>query len=226
MDFPLFTSDELKAHLAASGRRGLALDIDETLARTDHQWLDVFFERFGVPPGGRTRDELIAEYQFIERMPFWSKEDQRELAEEFLHSNEFQVKIPLIENAHHRANEIARIVPIVAYVTARPVSVAEGTRTWLRTHGFPEAPLVLRPLETDHYQRNAWKAGVLRSLYPNVLGIVDDNQGLVDELGAEYPGTVFIYAQPSHPMAGARVIPCADWDAVVEAVRRHPDMVK
>jgi hypothetical protein len=226
MDFPLFTPDELKDHLAASGRRGLALDIDETLARTDHQWLDVFFERFGVPPGGKTRDELIAEYQFIEHMPFWSKEDRTQLAEEYLHSNEFQMKIPLIENAHHRVNEIAEIVPIVAYVTARPKSVEEGTRTWLRAHGFPAAPLVLRPLETDHYERNAWKAGVLKRLYPEVLGIVDDNQGLVDELGSDYPGTVFIYARPAHPKAGARVIPCADWDAVVDAIRRHPGMVK
>lgn len=53
-----------------------------------------------------------------------------------------------------------------------------------------------------------------------MLGIVDDNPGLVDNLSASYPGSLFLYDIKQHDRNDIDIIPCLTWDDVVEAVKQ------
>jgi 5'(3')-deoxyribonucleotidase len=216
MNFPLLPPEELKMHLQALGRKGLALDIDETLSYTNRHWMKVSLDRLPLPEG-YLREELLASNAPLET--YWSEDVLLERLGDLLHSNEFNSGISIIENADHAVNEINGIVPILAYITARPVSVVLSTQQWLARHGFPEAPLIMMPVDEDHIKRNRWKANVLRLLYPEILGIVDDNPGLSIDLAENYAGMVFVYNSTVHPNQNERIIPCPDWDSVKNAVR-------
>jgi hypothetical protein len=217
MNFPLLKPEELKSELQKSSRRGLALDIDETLSYTNRHWMQTALDRLPFPEGC-VREELLMSNAPLET--YWPEDVLLERLGDLLHSNEFNSGISIIENANHAVNEINGIVPILAYITARPVSVAESTQQWLARHGFPEAPLIMMPVEEDHIKRNRWKANVLRLLYPEILGIVDDNPGLSVELSENYEGMVFVYSSSVHPNQNDHIIPCPDWNSVNEAVKR------
>ncbi len=57
---------------------------------------------------------------------------------------------------------------IAVYVTIRPLGVAPGTQEYLASHGFPSAPIILRPDDIAHSDGNKWKAEVLHMLYPKI----------------------------------------------------------
>jgi hypothetical protein len=141
-----------------------------------------------------------------------------------IHSEKFNETIPLIENANHVVNEIKKRVPIVAYITARPVTVLEATKRWLVQHGFPEAPILMRPLdlkvsEADLKSRNQWKSKLLAELYPEVKGIIDDNIGLADELHElGYKGTHYLYGRKVEKNL-PHVVVCPTWGSVLENLR-------
>jgi hypothetical protein len=214
MNFPLLKPEELKARLLKNGLSGLALDIDETLSQTNRHWMEIALDRLPFPEG-YTREELLKSSAPLET--YWKEDFLLETLGDLLHSDEFNSEIQLIENVNHHINELCGIIPVVAYITARPASVEKSTREWLSRHGFPDAPLVMMPVEEDHIKRNNWKANVLRSLHPQVAGIVDDNPGLSAELSENYEGVVFVYGSSLHPNQNHRIIPCPDWDAVKNA---------
>ncbi len=127
--------------------------------------------------------------------------------------------MPLIENANHIVQKINEIVPIVGYLTIRPKTVIEGTRIWLRKHELPEAAILARPASLPTTEGNKWKAGVLDFLYPQVLGIVDDNPAIVDHLLTDYKGTIYLFDSVEAIGGGIKVVPCRTWPDVHAQVK-------
>jgi len=213
----------LKRKLKDRGISGLALDIDETLSDTTPHWFDhmINFHK----PEGFSREEIIKKYKFLEDVPEWQTEEAYKYMEQTLHSNEFNENIPLIEDAHKTVQEINKIIPIVAYITARPATVYGGTLKWLRKHNFPEAELITRPpevsLEDFNLNKNKWKARVLEDLFPEILGIVDDNSILAHQLEAlNYQGTLYLYGRQDEEFKNNEyLVVCPTWQDVLRSVK-------
>jgi hypothetical protein len=113
------------------------------------------------------------------------------------------------------------LVPIVAYLTVRPQLVLTATAKWLKKHNLPEATIIARPDNIPYEQGNIWKAAMLEKLYPQIIGIVDDNPGLVDALSETYPGVVFMYGRVDHPKKRINIIPSKTWQDVVHHSRTY-----
>jgi hypothetical protein len=128
--------------------------------------------------------------------------------------DKLQEQFPLIETSSEMVQKLIAVVPVILYSTVRPANVKKGTLNWLNKHGFPEAPALFRPTRIAHADGNKWKALVLSKLYPQVVGIVDDNPGLIDFLPSDYPGVVFLYDHEEAPKTTLNVIPCKTWELV------------
>lgn len=209
--------DELKNSLEAEDVKGIALDIDETLSHTVQYWFSRMQNLFGNPEN-LTVTEMITKYRYSYKVPYWQTQDVHEWIEVQLHSNEVQVELPLIKGAVDGVNELNKIVPVVAYITARPDSVYDGTVTWLENHKFPRVPVLTRPDYVEPRNGNKWKAAVLEHLQQNVVAIVDDNPGLIEHFTQDYNGTVFLYNYTEQLTSNATVIPCESWDDVLTKV--------
>ncbi|MDP3837101.1 MAG: hypothetical protein Q8Q67_03290 [bacterium] len=195
---------------------GIAVDIDETLSWTIGYWIEEMQKKFGNPEN-LTIKEMVEKYRYTQNVPYWQHEEALEWVDLKINSNETQEMLPLIDGSSAYLKKINKIVPIVAYITARPERVIEGTRKWLNKHKFPEAPVICRPNEVESSKGNEWKAKVIESLYPNVWGIIDDNAKLLDFLSADYKGKVFMYEHGDnlgYPFA----IACKDWLTVYEQI--------
>lgn len=212
--------DQLKQELINAGLSGLALDIDETLSLTVMRWVQLLQAEFGNPEQ-LTFQQVRDRYLYTANVPYWQSPEALAFHEHLRGDDVIHESMPVIEGAIQGARDLTSIIPIVLYPTVRPVSVVRGTEKWLKASGFPDAPVFARPHGIPHSQGNAWKAGVLRSLYPYVQGIVDDNPGLVDHLSPDYPGVVFVYNNTDHPKRSDRVIPCPTWDDVVSNARNY-----
>ena len=129
--------------------------------------------------------------------------------------------VAVIEDALPALKKISPIIPIVAYLTARPERMRSITEPWLKRHGFPERKLIMCPDELPIENKHEWKAQALEQLYPEVIGIIDDNPIICQHLSKEYPGVVFLYNHSGdgvdHPAAQS----CSDWNDVVQKVTNY-----
>lgn len=198
---------------------GLAVDIDETLSYTIGHLVSKLQENFGNPENLSVK-EIIEKYRYTQNVPYWQHAEAKEWIDKEIHSNELQENLPLIEDANIYLNKINKIIPIAAYITVRPTSVLDGTRTWLKKHDFPEATIITRPPHVAHTDGNAWKAQLLHHLYPQILGIIDDNAKLVEFLDKNYKGVVFLYDHHSSDSM-LNIIPCPTWLKVFEEIKLH-----
>lgn len=196
---------------------GIALDMDETLAATNRFWIQELAKRFGNPDN-LSADEIIARYRYTQNIPFWQSAEALAWMEEARNSDEIQTALPLIENANQVVTRLNEIVPIAAYITARPQQVRNGSLEWLAQHGFPTAPLIMRPKDLDYTEGNKWKAELLASLYPSVWAIIDDNEGLLPHLPDDYQGTVFLYDHAESPAKNLNVVAVKKWEDMLSAV--------
>lgn len=213
---------QLKDNLKKAGIRGIALDIDETLSDTGPHWWNhmIKFHK----PDGLTFQEFLNKYEKIEYVPGWQTEEARKHIGDALDSDEFNEAIPLLHESNVMVNKLVNMVPIIAYITARPINVWKGTENWLAKHGFLKAPVILRPTTSsmnDLETKNSWKAGVLKYLYPEIIGIVDDNMGLLSELVKEnYEGKLFLYGPQTREINpkdySFQVILSPDWNHVID----------
>ena len=199
--------------------QGLAVDIDETLAWTIGYWIEEMQNKFGNPEN-LTIKEMVEKYRYTQNVPYWQHDEALKWVDEKINSNETQECIPLIEGSSAYLNRINQIVPIVAYITARPERVIEGTKNWLTKHNFPLAPVICRPNELDHGNGNEWKAKVLEELYPKVLGIIDDNAKLLQFLNLDYKGRVFMYDHHDN-LGFPYAVACKDWLTVYQEVKKY-----
>ncbi|MFA6253346.1 MAG: hypothetical protein WCV69_03855 [Patescibacteria group bacterium] len=198
---------------------GLAVDIDETLSFTIGHLVNKLQENFGNPENLSVK-EIIEKYRYTQNVPYWQHAEAQKWIDKEIHSNELQENLPLIEDADIYLKKINEIIPIVAYITVRPQSVTAGTEIWLKKHKFPLAPIIARPLNVPHTTGNAWKAKILNELYPSVQGIIDDNAKLLEFLGENYKGIIFLY---DHHATDSKlnVVPCPNWLKVFEEVKKY-----
>ena len=209
---------QLKHRLKSKKLKGLALDIDDTLARSGEAWILGVQKQFGNPEN-LTIEEVKKKYRYSYNAPYWSNQTVSDWEKTTRHDNQWHLELPLIKNANHIVEKIHRLVPIVIYLTARPKSVLPGTKKWLKQYGFPEAEIVYRPADVKLPLNLAWKAKVLEYLYPQVIGMVDDHPQLAKDLSKKYRGTLYLYDYHDQaPRGDINIIPCKNWNEVLERI--------
>jgi len=199
-------------------KQGLAVDLDDTLSDTMNHWVKQMQQKFGNPENLSVK-ELAKKYKYVQNVPYWQTDSAIEWANEQIHSSNLHAELPLIEGAKDYLIQINKIIPISIYLTARPECTRAGTQTWLNKHGFPKTQLICRPTEINHEDGSQWKAETLAKLYPQVLGIIDDNATLLNFLPKDYKGTIFLYDNDSHNST-LNVVPCPTWKDVLDAVKK------
>lgn len=210
----------LKKKLKQNKVRGLALDIDETLSFTIGGLVDGLAKEFGNPEN-LTVEEIVKKYKHTDKIPYWQSKEHDELIDKILTDEKIQKDLPLIKNSNSLANKVNGIIPIVSYITIRPRIIFEATKYWLKKNNFPKAPTILKPKNIFRRMGNKWKAKVLEYLYPEVLGIVDDNPSLVKNLSKNYKGTIFLYDHTETDRKDIKVVPCKDWNQVLVEVKKR-----
>jgi hypothetical protein len=208
---------ELKAQLQEANRRGLVLDIDDTIAKTAPYLLEVIYKDFGYPHNG-TADDLLKKHGKYDQ-DFWKQTEIEEWFEQNVDS--VTPDIPLVDNIHQMIQKVNQIIPIVGYLTAREERKRQITQDWLDKHNFPSVPLLMLPSNQIEPSGSKWKAKVLQTLYPEVIGIIDDNERLADVLPANYPGYLYLYDVPEYPRNDIKIIPCLTWDDIYTKVKEH-----
>lgn len=198
---------------------GLALDVDETLSQTMSLWIEELSNLFGNPENLSSK-EIIKKYRYTWNVPYWQTPEVNEWISDKVHDNELQKRLPLVPGALEYVNKINEIIPISAYITARPDTIITGTQEWLDNNGFPFAPVITRPIRFDRKKSNKWKAGVLEYLQDKVLGIVDDNSGMLEHFN-DYKGTIFLYNHDEVPDSNVKVYACPTWEKVFEKVKKE-----
>ena len=208
----------IKNSLKKKHLKGLALDIDETISYTVLHWFEELIKHFGNPENLSAK-ELIAKYRYGQNVPYWQSKEALNWMENFRRTSKVHENVPLIENSNHFVIELNKIVPVVLYLTTRPKAVERGTRKWLNTHKFPNLDVIFKPNKIPTERGNEWKAKVLEGLYPEIVGIIDDNPSLVQNLSRSYKGTVFLYDNNESPRKDLNIIPCKTWEDVLTKVK-------
>lgn len=196
---------------------GIALDIDDTLSWTFGYWAGQMQKLFGNPEN-LSVEEILLKYNRAQNVPYWQSEEARAWRKNNIISNELQTKLPLIPDSKIFVDKIYNIVPLVAYITTRPESVINGTKTWLKNNDFPTLPIICKPDGVPHEKGSEWKAKILESLEQQVKGIVDDNPNLLNFLPLDYKGIIFLYNRHS-VNSNLNAIPCKNWETVYEEVK-------
>jgi 5'(3')-deoxyribonucleotidase len=200
-------------------KKGIAVDVDETLSWTIGYWVEQMQKKFDNPEN-LSINNMIKKYRYTQNVPYWQSAEALKWIDEKIHSNELQEILPLIKGSNVYLNRIAKIIPITTYITVRPEIIRSGTQKWLDKHNFPKAPIICKPLNVEHKDGNKWKAKVLEKLYPKVLGMIDDNAKLLECLDNNYKGIIYLY---DHSVVDSElnVIPCKNWPDVFEEVKKH-----
>mmetsp|Transcript_65462 Transcript_65462/g.77486 ORF Transcript_65462/g.77486 Transcript_65462/m.77486 type:complete len:223 (+) Transcript_65462:38-706(+) len=207
----------LKSSLAASGNSGLVIDIDETLSATNVTWFQRCVDLFGNPEG-LTVSELISKYHLAQFNPAWQSDEAKAWMHRQRNSPEAQDNLPLIPGAVQGVRNLAKITSVVAYLTVRPESVNNNTIKWLMKNDFPKLPVVAKPDSVPFEEGNQWKARTLHDLWPEVVGIVDDNPKLPTFAGAGYPGDIYLFGRGEVESGYEWAIPCKTWQCVVKRI--------
>jgi hypothetical protein len=204
------------------GSRGLALDIDDTLALTFGYWVEAIKTRFGDPEN-LTAEELIIKYKQAQFVPYWQTPEALQFMENLRVQDSIQTKIPLIENSNEIVRKINEIIPILAYLTNRPKSIYPGTKRFLKKHKFLNLPVIFGPGGPNQTEGAKWKAKVLKRLYPEIIGIIDDSSSLIKELEPDYQGIIFHYNHQEKFSKKLNIIPCNKWANVLTEVKKYVD---
>lgn len=209
---------DFKKSLVKDNLFGLALDIDETLSNTAETWLKDFFEKHGNPEN-LTPLQFIKKYLYIENAPYFQTPVVKKMLDDFCQSPLAYENLGLMENCKEVVNQINQIIPIAAYITMRPAAVLESTQKWLKKNNFPNAPIITRPNNLPREQSTSWKATVLEELYPNIIGIVDDNHSFIEKLSHGYKGKIFLYNNTRQiDRTDLNIISCPTWDCVLAKI--------
>lgn len=199
---------------------GLAVDIDETLSWTIYSLASELIAKFGSPENLAV-EEIISKYRYTWNVPYWQTPEIKDWTRNRLYDNEFQRNLLVVSGADTYLKKVNEIVPVSAYLTARPRSVLNGTLDWLKKYDFPDAPVVTRPDTVDRYMSNKWKAGMLEALFPKLLGLIDDNDGILQYLSNSYPCSIFLFEHQETPKSRLNLVACPEWEDVHREVRKR-----
>ncbi len=198
-------------------KKGIAVDIDETLSWTLKYWVEKMMDKFGNPEN-LTVIELIKKYRYSQNVPYWQTPEAEKWMEEHRNANAVQELLPIIEGSPLYLNKINHIIPISMYLTIRPENVRLGTLNWLKKHGFPNAQIVMRPHNIHMKDGNEWKAKILKKYYPKIVGIIDDNPAVLKYLSPDYEGAVFLFDSNTSERQDIDVYPCPSWQHVYDFI--------
>ena len=199
-------------------KKGLALDIDETLSHTLLYWTEILQKNFGNPENLSPR-KLQAKYGYAQNVPYWQSKKAQEWMENARTSNSFHETLPLIDRSNEYVEKINQIIPIIVYITTRPEKVSIGTKNWLKKYNFPNVAVIHKPNNVPTQEGYKWKAKVLKKLYPQVIGIIDDHPNVVKNLPKSYKGVIFLYDNDKSPRKDLNIIPCKTWEDVLTKVK-------
>lgn len=208
----------LKRELRLKNLTGLAIDIDETLSFTLKYWFKKMAQKFGNPEK-LTTAELIKKYRYAQYVPYWQTEAAQKWVVEQVYSNKVQTNLEVIGEADKYVPIADKIKPIVVYLTVRPEEVNQGTETWLLKHSFPKAPIIARPSHIHHKDGHKWKAEVLTELFPEVCGLIDDNDQILQYLTPQYLGQLFFYSRTTCQSTSLNVHCCPTWPDVIKKLK-------
>lgn len=205
-----------------TNNRWIALDIDETLSWTIWYRVEEMQKKFGNPEN-LSVEEMAQKYRYTQNVPYRQSEEALKRVDEQIYSNETQTRIPPIQSAQEFVMKIHAIVPITAYITIRPLEVLEWTQKWLSLHGFPEAPIIMRPKDVKKEDGGSWKAKILHQAYPQILGIIDDNDSILSHLNSTYTWTVFLYDHDSSDKESTftNFVCCKSWELVYKEIKER-----
>lgn len=213
---------EFKERLRKDGRKGLALDLDDTVCVTSIYYFQRMMEKWGNPEK-MTPYEMARKYKFANRVPYWKSPKCHEYLKTMWNSEEWQKSLTIVESANKIVQRIHQTIPILAYITARPSHLTTVSKEWLKKNNFPQAEVITRPDSIDEKFGNEWKALVLRELQPQITGIVDDNPAIIEHLTPDYKGRVYLFNYEEYaPLPeGISVICCKTWKEVERAIHSH-----
>ena len=221
VDDPVISA--LRRRFARAGTVGIALDVDDVKADTSRPRFVTMAQKYGLPPG-KTVDDLMSEYEYIEDVPLWQTPAALADAATMRVSVPLHLALAPLPGAVAGVAGLNAVVPVVVDITSRIGPMRASTAEWNRRNGFPDVPVITGPAPIDPAALSTvgdWKVAVLEYLWPYVIGIVDDNPKLLNALPWDYPGHVYVFGDraatrpPVHPRA--HVTP--DWAAVQSAVR-------
>ena len=197
------------------------LDIDETLAFTVVHWIDHLRKACSDPAPELTALEIFQQFGLAQFVPAWRNNPKaNEIMEALRNSPEAQLGIPVVPGAQEGVRHLQGITEIGGYITMRPEAVLSATQAWLTINGFPNLPIITKPASVPSESAPTWKASVLTSEYPNIVGIVEDRADVALALPPSYLGTVYLLGHNRSPRNDSvHIVPCANWDRVVEAAR-------
>ncbi len=215
--FPIITDIlKFKSELRSEKKRGLALDIDETISYTLKYWGEYLIANHGNPEN-LTIDEIYLKYGYVNN--YWKSEEAIAWMQAAIHNDQIHEEFEPIENAPELVKQVDTIKPIVIYITNRPSSVKNGTTKWLIKHKFPNAPIFFKPDVVNFGSGGSWKADLLMNLYPEVEGFIDDSPHLLEEIPSDYKGTIYYFAHDTSSRNDIKVIPCKTWKDVLKVIK-------
>lgn len=207
-----------KKYLTENNLKGIAVDIDDTLSQTKEYLLDYFYRIMGNPEN-LTIAEFCQKYHLIQDAPYFQTPEALDLINKLTNSSDFFCDLKIIDNSTYCVNEINKIIPIVAYITMRPQATINVSQIWLDQHNFPKAKLIACPNFYSYQSAVEWKVTILKELYPQVTGIIDDSLGVAKKISGSYKGKIYLYNVDSYqPRPGIDIIPCLNWDCVLDKI--------
>lgn len=188
-------------------------DIDDLLADCIPDWIPHLNRQFNTL---LTLEEAVS-FGFVQNVPQWRQHGDRlfEFMRELRSKPEFVMGHKVTEGAVEGIVAIAKIAKIELYVTTRPESVHEATVEWLKTHGFPEAPVKCLP---DHLlmtpEEKLWKRKMVEE--SGVDLVLEDNIEFAESL--LIPTIIVEGRHNKQTPQGSHIIKVSHWRYVPEQV--------
>ena len=183
--------------------KGVVLDIDGVLADSYTPLKEYVCRELGISPD-EVEDKNV--WEIYTYFPKQHQEKAKKLIARAYGENEGEVysdSLPL-----EGAQRIARLLPVVGYVTRRPQTAFEDTLAWLDKHDFPQQPLLLA---TEGYS----KATLIWLLGSNT--IIEDSPKEAVELADQGVNVILMDARYNREVAEhPNIRRVESWHAIIE----------
>lgn len=169
----------------------LAVDIDDTLSETAKTAMEMLQQKFKIHDS-RSIIDLLREHKQPGAVNDWQTVEATSFFNSLINSDEFLYSLPVIEDAITTLNHLVTIGTISCYITSRLETHSKITKQWLDLHGFPEAPLITRPLDEHRFN---WKLHYLckTSYHSKNLFLIDDTETAFAQTPECYHGSGIIF---------------------------------